>query len=153
MKEGHFRLDSVEVELLMSMIKVHLRELHLILIHEENKEGYWSLKVHKGGKVSAITRSPRDVDIVMSGSCNDYKLTLKTGAWVGNIAVPSMLAGMASYPCRVFPAHVPCAIPPVLAGLVSLTAGAAVAGAETYRAHRFEKNFWLWLDNAVRSLQ
>ncbi len=129
MKEEYVKLSNVEVSRLISSIKQHFSELGLQVIHEDSHDGYWSIKAHKGGKVSVITGSIRDVEIMITGSDNSYDLTLRTGAWGRDIAIPALLASA-----------------------VSFGAGAAVAGAEAYRAHKFEKNFWEWLNQQVKSL-
>ncbi|NHI03158.1 hypothetical protein DYY67_0279 [Candidatus Nitrosotalea sp. TS] len=66
---------------------------------------------------------------MITGSSNNYDLTFRTGAWGRDIAIPALLASA-----------------------VSFGAGAIVAGAEVYRAHKFEKNFWEWLNQKIKSL-
>jgi hypothetical protein len=129
MKEEIVKLSNIGIDKLISDIKQHFAELGLQVIHEENHDGYWSIKAHKGGKLSVITGSIRDVEILITGSNNNYDLTFRTGAWGRDIAVPSLIAST-----------------------VSLGAGAIVAGAEVYRAHKFEKNFWEWLNQKIKSL-
>ncbi len=129
MKEEQVRLSNVEISQLISAIKEHFKELGLQIIFEDQHENYWSIKAHKGGTLSAITGSIRDVEIMITGSANNYELTLRTGAWGRDIAIPALLASS-----------------------VSFGAGAVVAGAEIYRAHKFEKNFWEWLNQRIRSL-
>ncbi len=129
MKEESVQLSNVEVNKLVASIKQHLAELELQIIHEDSHEGYWSIKAHKGGTLSAVTGSIRDVEILITGSNNRYDLTLRTGAWGRDIAIPALLASA-----------------------VSFGAGAVVAGAEVYRAHKFEKNFWDWLNQQIKSL-
>src|SRR5579872_582546 len=110
MKEEVVKLSNVEVDKLISDIKQHFVELGLQIIHEDNHDGYWSIKAHKGGSLSAVTGSIRDVEILMTGANNNYDLTLRTGAWGRDIAIPALLASA-----------------------VSFGVGAAVAGAEAYR--------------------
>lgn len=129
MKEESVQLSNVEASRLISDIKQHLTDLGLEIIHEDSHEGYWSIKAHKGGKLSVVTGSIRDVEILMTGSSNAYDLIFRTGAWGRDIAIPALLASA-----------------------VSFGAGAVVAGAEAYRAHKFEKNFWEWLDQKIKSL-
>lgn len=128
MKEEVVQLNDIEVSGLISAVKQHFTELGLQIIHEDNHEGYWSIKAHKGGKLSAITGSIRDVEIMITGSNSKYDLTFRTGAWGRDIAIPALLAST-----------------------VSFGAGAIVAGAEVYRAHKFEKNFWDWLNQKITS--
>ena len=51
----HVTLKNVEVERLFELIKKHLQEIKLDIIHEETESptaptasGYWNLKAHKG---------------------------------------------------------------------------------------------------------
>ncbi|MGI0073437.1 MAG: hypothetical protein ACREA3_06470 [Nitrosotalea sp.] len=129
MKEERVQINNIQASKLFSDVKGHLTDLGLQIINEDAQEGYWSVKAHKGGKLSVITGSIRDVEIMITGSGNNYDLTLRTGAWGRDIAIPALLAST-----------------------VSFGAGAAVAGAEIYRAHKFEKNFWEWLNQRVNSL-
>lgn len=129
MKEESVKLGNVELDKLVSSIKQHFTELGLQVIHEDKSDGYWSIKAHKGGKISAVTGSIRDVEIMITGSDKNYDLTFRTGAWGRDIAIPALLAST-----------------------VSFGAGAVVAGAEIYRAHKFEKNFWDWLNQQIKSL-
>lgn len=128
MKEELVRLSNVEISQLISAIKEHFKELGLQIIFEDQHENYWDIKAHKGGTLSAITGSIRDVEIMITGSGNNYELTLRTGAWGRDIAIPSLLVSS-----------------------ISFGAGAVVAGAEIYRAHKFEKNFWEWLNQRIKS--
>ena len=128
MREELVRLNNVEVTQLISKIKDHFTDLGLQIIHEEKHESYWSVKAHKGGTLSAITGSIRDVEIMITGSGDSYDLTLRTGAWGRDIAIPALLTSS-----------------------ISFGAGAVVAGAEAYRAHKFEKNFWDWLNQCIKS--
>lgn len=129
MKEESVTLGNLEINTLISSIKQHFTELGLQVIHEDKSDGYWSIKAHKGGKLSVVTGSIRDVEIILAGSDKNYDLTFRTGAWGRDIAVPALLASA-----------------------VSFGAGAVVAGAEAYRAHKFEKNFWEWLNQQIKLL-
>ncbi len=129
MKEESVKLSNVEVDKLITSIKQHFTELGLQIIHEDKSDGYWSIKAHKGGTLSAITGSIRDVEILITGSNKNYDLIFRTGAWGRDIAIPALLASA-----------------------ISFGAGAVVAGAEVYRAHKFEKNFWEWLNQQINFL-
>jgi len=128
MKEEVVRLNNIEVETLFSKIKEHLKEIGLQIIYEDKHENYWSVKAHKGGTLNAVTGSIRDVEIIIAGSKDTFDLTLRTGAWGRDIAIPALLASAVSF------------------GL-----GAGVAVAEAYRAHKFEKDFWEWITQSVKS--
>jgi len=125
-KEERVNLTNVDVDNLVTSIKQHLQELRLQIIHEDNHDNYWSIKAHKGGKLATVTGSIRDVEILIVGTNNQYELTLRTGAWGRDIAIPALLASA-----------------------VSLGGAAAVAVTEAYRAHKFEKDFWDWLNKQV----
>jgi hypothetical protein len=128
MKEEMVHLSNIEEEKLILQIKEHFKELGLQIIHEDKHANYWSIKAYKGGALAAITGSIRDIEIMMSGSGDSHDLILRTGAWGRDIAIPALLASA-----------------------VSFGAGAIVAGAEAYRAHKFEKNFWEWLNQSIGS--
>jgi hypothetical protein len=128
MKEERVLINNIDASKLYSDIKAHIQEIGLQIIHEDSQEGYWSIRAYKGGTLSAITGSIRDVEIMMTKSGGGYDLTLRTGAWGRDIAIPSLLVSA-----------------------VSFGAGAIVAGAEVYRAYKFEKNFWEWLNQRLGS--
>ncbi len=129
MKEERVNLSNVDVDALVEATRQHLQQLGLQIIHEDKFENYWSIKAHKGGKLAAVTGSIRDVEVLVTGASNNYEVTLRTGAWGRDIAIPTLLASA-----------------------VSLAGAAAVAAAEVYRAHKFEKNFWDWLNQQVAQL-
>jgi hypothetical protein len=129
MREERVTLSKIDVERLVKSIKDHLENMGLKIIHEEILEGYHSIKAYKGGIPSLVTGSVRDVEILITGKDKDYELTLRTGAWGRDIAIPSLL----------------------ISGL-SFGAGAVVAGVEVLRAVMFEKNFWTWLNNEILNL-
>jgi hypothetical protein len=129
MKEERVNLSNVDIDKLVNASKQHLQELGLKIIHEDKFENYWSVKAHKGGKLATITGSIRDVEILVTGANNNYELTFRTGAWGRDIAIPALLAST-----------------------VSLGGAAAVAAAEVYRAHKFEKNFWEFLNKQVSQI-
>jgi hypothetical protein len=78
------------------------------------------LKAHKGSKGSIVVGNIRDVEVMISGTKDNYDLVLRTGAWGKDIIVPTAIWGVAT------------------AGLATIP----VALAEIYRAHAFEKHFW-----------
>jgi len=125
-KEEQVNLTNVDADNLVTSIKQHLQELRLQIIHEDKHDNYWSIKAHRGGKLATVTGSIRDVEILIVGTNNQYELTLRTGAWGRDIAIPALLASA-----------------------VSLGGAAVVAAAEAYRAHKFEKDFWDWLNKQV----
>jgi hypothetical protein len=81
MREEHVTLSNIEVSDLYNAIKTHLQQdLKLDIIHEDKFENYWSIKGYRGGKVNTITGSVRDVEVIISGTENNYDLVLRTGA-------------------------------------------------------------------------
>ena len=131
MREEHVTLSNIEVSNLYDAIKTHLQQdLKLDIIHEDKFENYWSIKAYRGGKVNTITGSVRDVEVIISGTENNYDLVLRTGALGRDIFVPGAIAGIA-------------------AG--GLGAG-VVAGLEVFRAYSFENDFWKWLNQTVQEI-
>ncbi|MHB8602470.1 MAG: hypothetical protein ACYC6W_06310 [Nitrosotalea sp.] len=129
MREERVTLNKIDVERLVKSTKNHLQELGLKIINEDTFEGYHSIKAHKGEILALVTGSIRDVEILITGKDKDYELTLRTGAWGRDIAIPTLL----------------------ISGF-SLGAGAVVAGTEVFRAVMFEKNFWTWLNKEIITL-
>jgi hypothetical protein len=131
MREEHVTLSNIEVSDLYDAIKTHLQQdLKLDIIHEDKFENYWSIKGYRGGKVNTITGSVRDVEVIISGTENNYDLVLRTGAWGRDIFVPGAIAGIAA---------------------AGLGAG-VVAGLEIFRAYSSESEFWNWLNQTVQEI-
>jgi len=129
MREERVILSKIDVDILVISTKNHLQELGLKIIHEDTFEGYHSIKAYKGGIPSLVTGSVRDVEILITGKDKDYELTLRTGAWGRDIAIPSLLVSGFSF-----------------------GVGAVVAGVEVLRVVMFEKNFWAWLNKEIFNL-
>jgi hypothetical protein len=121
MRQEHVTLKNVEISKLFDLIKKHLQEIKLDIIHEEKHQDYWDLKAHKGGKGRIVVGNIRDVEVMINGTTvTGHDLVLRTGAWGKDIIVPTAIAGAAT------------------AGIAALP----VALAEIYRVHAFEKHFW-----------
>jgi hypothetical protein len=130
MRQEHVILHDVEVSKLYDQIRGYLKEQKLDIIHEEKLDNYWDLKAHKGTKGSVIIGNVRDVEVMISGTENDYDLILRTGAWGKDIIVPAAIAGV-----------------------LTAGAGAVVVGAASaFRAHRFEKNFWDYIQKTLADI-
>ena len=130
MRQEHVTLQNVDVSRLYDEIKKYMQGLKLDVIHEEKIENFWDIKAHKGTKGSVIIGNVRDVEVMISGTGNDYDLVLRTGAWGKDIVVPAVIAGV-------------------------LTAGAGaviVGGVSAYRAHAFERNFWNFIKKALSEI-
>src|SRR6187200_2033471 len=80
MREEHVNLTNIEIEHLYETIKKYLRDLKLDIIHEDKFSNYWSVKAYKGGKLNTIIGSVRDVEVMITGTENNYDLVLRTGA-------------------------------------------------------------------------
>jgi hypothetical protein len=127
MRQEHVTLQNIEVQQLYDEIKKYLKDLKLDIIHEEKEENFWDLKAHKGTKSSVIIGNVRDVEVMISGTENNYDLILRTGAWGKDIIVPTAIAGV------------------LTAGVAAIPAAAVSA----YRAHAFEKHFWDHIKKAL----
>ena len=130
MRQEHVTLQDVDVSQLYDQIKKYLKDLKLDIIHEEKEENYWDLKAHKGSLSSVIIGNVRDVEVMISGTEANYDLILRTGAWGKDIIVPTVIAGA------------------LTAGIAAIPAAAA----SSYRAHRFEKNFWDFIKKTLSDL-
>jgi hypothetical protein len=120
MRQEHITLQNVDVSRLYDEIKKYLQGIKLDIISEEKMDNFWDIKAHKGTKGSVVIGNVRDVEVMISGTENNYDLVLRTGAWGKDIVVPAVAAGV------------------LTAGVALVPAGALSA----YRAHKFEKDFW-----------
>lgn len=166
MREERVTLSNVDIERLIKFAKDHLRELGLTIINEDSFEGYHSIKAHKGGKLALVVGNVRDVELLITGTEKNYEMRLRTGAWGRDIVVPGILggaivrAGVAAAPAtaaKTGAALIGGAAAVTGAGIAAgasvvgapVAAGAAVALVEAYRAGKFEKNFWNWLNHEI----
>jgi len=120
MRQEHVTLQNVDVSRLYDEIKKYLQGIKLDIISEEKMDNFWDIKAHKGTKGSVVIGNVRDVEVMISGTENNYDVILRTGAWGKDIIVPAAVAG-------------------VLTAGVAAVPAAALSG---YRAHKFEKDFW-----------
>ena len=127
MRQEHVTLQNVDISRLYEEIKKYMQGLKLDIIHEEKIENFWDIKAHKGTKGSVIIGNVRDVEVMISGTGNDYDLVLRTGAWGKDIVVPAVIAGV----------------------LTAGTGAVIVGGVSAYRAHAFERNFWNFIKKAL----
>lgn len=169
MREERVTLSNIDIERLVKFAKDHLEGLGLKIINEDSFEGYHSIKAHKGGKIALVVGNVRDVELLVTGTEKNYELRLRTGAWGRDIAVPGILggaivrAGVAAAPAttaKVGAALVGGAAAATGAAIAAgasivgapVAAGAAVALVEAYRAGKFEKDFWNWLNHEIAVL-
>ena len=68
MRQEHVTLKNVEISKLFELIKKHLQEIKLDIIHEEKHQDYWDLKAHKGGKGRIVVGNIRDVEVMINGT-------------------------------------------------------------------------------------
>ena len=88
MRQEHVTLKNVEISKLFDLIKKHLQEIKLDIIHEEKHQDYWDLKAHKGGKGRIVVGNIRDVEVMINGTTvTGHDLVLRTGAWGKDIIV------------------------------------------------------------------
>ena len=130
MRQEHVTLENVDVSRLYDEIKKYMQGLKLDIIHEEKIENFWDIKAHKGTKGSVIIGNVRDVEVMISGTGNDYDLVLRTGAWGKDIVVPAVIAGV----------------------LTAGTGAVIIGAASAYRAHAFEKNFWNFIKKTLSEI-
>lgn len=169
MREERVTLSNVDIERLIKAAKGHLQSLGLKIIDEDSFEGYHSIKAHKGGKLAVVVGNVRDVELLITGTEKNYELRLRTGAWGRDIVIPGILGGAI---VRAGVAIAPSTAAKTSAALISgataatgagIAAGASVVGApvaagvvvalaEAYRAGKFEKNFWNWLNQEIVAL-
>ena len=169
MKEEQVTLGNIDIERLVKAAKNHLQELGLKIIDEDVFEGYHSIKAHKGGKLAIVTGSVRDVELLITGIEKNCELRLRTGAWGRDIVIPGILggavirAGIAAAPATAARAGAALVSGATIATGAAVAAGASVVGApvaagtavalvEAYRAGKFEKNFWNWLNSEIVKL-
>ncbi len=120
-------IGAVKAIELYNEVKNHLETNGFKIIHDENQEGFFDVKAHKGGAVRHIVGAVRDVEVMLVGRPGNYELTLRTGAWGRDIAIPAIEASL------------------ILDPLV----GAATIPVEVLLARHFESNFWNWLRETV----
>lgn len=130
MRQEHVTLQNVDVSRLYDEIKKYMQGLKLDIIHEEKIENFWDIKAHKGTKGSVIIGNVRDVEVMISGTGNEYDLILRTGAWGKDIVVPAVIAGV----------------------LTAGTGAVIIGAASAYRAHAFERNFWNFIKKALSEI-
>ncbi|MBX8633701.1 MAG: zinc ribbon domain-containing protein [Candidatus Thermoplasmatota archaeon] len=123
MKEERMPLNGVDPKQLYEDVKQHLTSEGLKILLDEGREGFYEIKAHKGSTLSVAVGAIRDVDVMITGNSTVCDVTLRTGAWGRDVAVPAV-EGF------------------IIFGVIG---GAVAGGASYYMAHEFEKKFWDWL--------
>jgi hypothetical protein len=129
MKEERVNISGVGAQDLYNEVKNYLSSNGFKLIHDEHQDSFFNVKAHKGGVARYVVGAVRDVEVMMAGNPGNYELTLRTGAWGRDIAIPAIEATL----------------------IVDPLLGIATIPAEILLAKHFESSFWKWLrDTASR---
>jgi hypothetical protein len=123
MKEERMPLNGVDPRQLYEDIKQHLTSEGLKILLDEGRDGFYEIKAHKGSMLSVMVGAIRDVDVMITGNREVCEVTLRTGAWGRDVAVPAVEGFI----------------------ILGVIGGAVGGGAGYYMAHEFEKKFWTWL--------
>ncbi|MBX8632103.1 MAG: zinc-ribbon domain-containing protein [Thermoplasmata archaeon] len=116
-------LNNVDPKMLYEDVKQHLVSEGLKILLDEARDGFYEVKAHKGSALSVTIGAIRDVDVLITGNSTVCDVTLRTGAWGRDVAIPAVEGFI----------------------FFGILGGAAAGGASYYMAHEFEKKFWNWL--------
>ncbi len=116
-------LNGVDPEQLYEDVKRHISSEGLTIILDEARSGFYDVKAHKTSILKAVMGAIREAEVMISGTSGSCDVTLRTGAWGRDVAIPAV-EGF------------------VIMGVIG---GAVGAGAAYYMAHEFEKKFWNWI--------
>lgn len=130
MKHERVVLENVGFDSLATSILSHLRSRGMEVRLEEDLPHYKVLRGFKRGIVRTAIGAVRDVEVDLIESKNNLEVTLRTGAWGRDVAIPA-LEGF------------------ILLGVVGAAGG---AGAGILMAHEFERQFWQWLEREIDEL-
>lgn len=123
-------IHGVDPARLYQEVKNHLIQEGLKIVSDEVMPRYYDVKAYKGGVLNAVIGAIRDVEVMINGDETSLDVTLRTGAWGRDIAIPA-IEGF------------------ILLGIVG---GAVAAGAEYILASEFERRFWNWLHAQASAL-
>lgn len=123
MKEERMTLNGVDPRHLYDDVKQHLISEGLTVILDEARDGFYDIKAHKSSIVKAVMGAIREAEVMISGNSTSCDVTLRTGAWGRDVAIPAVEGFV---------------VLGVLGGVIG-------AGAAYYMAHEFEKKFWTWI--------
>ncbi len=130
MKHERVRIENVDLGSLTHSIMEHLSSRGMEVRLEEDHPKYKRVRGFKRGVLRTAIGAVRDVEVDLTESSSGLDVTLRTGAWGRDVAIPA-LEGF------------------ILLGAVGAAGG---AGAGIIMAHEFEKQFWTWLEGEIRSL-
>ncbi len=122
-KEERMTLNGVDPKQLYEDVKQHLGSEGLTVILDEARDGFYDIKAHKSSILKAVMGAIREAEVMISGTPGSCDVTLRTGAWGRDVAIPAV-EGF------------------VVLGVIG---GVIGAGAGYYMAHEFEKKFWNWI--------
>ncbi len=123
MKEERMTLNGVDPKQLYEDVKQHLVAEEFKVILDEARDGFYDVKAHRSSVLKAVMGAIREAEVMISGTSGSCDVTLRTGAWGRDVAIPAV-EGF------------------VVLGVIG---GAIGAGAGYYMAHEFEKKFWNWI--------
>lgn len=129
MKHERVRFANVDIDALLGSVVKHLQEQGLTVTVDENTPTFKAIRATKQSLLRAAIGAVREAEVDIARTSDGIELTLRTGAWGRDIAIPA-IEGF------------------VLLGGVGAVGG---AGASVLMAHDFEQKFWRWLDNEVRT--
>jgi hypothetical protein len=130
MKHERVTGQNVDLGQLMASIQNQLSSQGFQILQNESAPNYRVVHARKGGLGRTLIGAVRDAEVDVAGSNENFELTLRTGAWGRDIAIPAVEGFVI--------------LGPIGAG------GGAAAGAIV--AYEFERNFWKWLGSEVQRL-
>ncbi|MCL4325074.1 MAG: hypothetical protein M1144_06415 [Candidatus Thermoplasmatota archaeon] len=130
MKHERVEVAHVNLDQLSHSILKHLQDRGMEARLEEDRPNYKLVRGFQRGVVRTAIGAVRDVEVDLTGSEERLDVTLRTGAWGRDVAIPA-LEGF------------------ILLGGIGAAGG---AGLGILMAHEFERHFWVWLEEEVRSL-
>jgi hypothetical protein len=113
----------VDLNQLHSDVVQHLQSQGLQVLADEAAPGYISIHARKGGVGRTLIGAVRDAEVMIAGTSENFEVTLRTGAWGRDIAIPAVEGFL-------------------LLGGIEAAGG---AGLGVLMAHEFEAKFWKWL--------
>jgi hypothetical protein len=130
MKQERVPGQNVDLDQLTNSIQGHLTGQGFQIIQSGTADNYRMLHARKGGWGRTLIGAVRDAEVDIAGTSQSFELTLRTGAWGRDIAIPAIEGFV------------------ILGGVGGI--GGAAAGA--IMAYEFEKHFWQWLNTEVQRL-
>jgi hypothetical protein len=130
MKHERVQGQNVNLDQLFNEIQNHLTSQGFQILGTETGPSYRSIHGRKASLGRTFIGAVRDAEVDIAGTSQSFELTLRTGAWGRDIAIPAIEGFL------------------LLGGIGAIGAGAAGA----IFAYEFEKQFWTWLEGTVLRL-